>query len=260
MTDFVGWTLKDFLSVLEEFDPRRESRPKRFESQQIKISPAKTFSLDSAGWMLAGGRLCARYARIQGKSMDIATVMAYPTASPELLPVFAAEWVVFGDRVHALILDIETCGVQPDLTARLKSSFGALGDFWQARFPANKETPAWFTEIAMPWALYGSCSTDRLGELRTAFNQYLNRAKDEFYRPGIDLAEPGPDTADVAAYKHHHYINSPGHRLLGVKLGQQETDQLLKDWHFGPARFEPVSHSGGEQLDWYEPRTARAAD
>lgn len=240
MLDSVKWTLDDFVQSLEPFGLVRETRPRKFEQQQIAVG-RKNFSLHSAGWLAAEGRLCARYARIQGAAMDIATVMAYPTASPDHLPVFAAEWVVFGDRVHALILDVEVCGDQPELLARLQSSFSGIGKYWQTRFPENRDRPAWFSEIAMPWALYGSCSVSRLDELRVAFNQYLALTIDGFYANAMDLARPGQDAASVKAYKHHHYINSPGHRLLGVKLGQQETDQLLKDWHFGPARLGQAS-------------------
>lgn len=182
--------------------------------------------------------MSARYARIQGQAMDIATVMVYPTASPEIIPVFAAEWVVFGDRVHALILDVEICGDHPALLARMEQAFDSLGKTWQTQFPENRERPEWFCEIAMPWALYGSCGVNQLEQLRKAFNDYLDRTISLFYLPASDQACPGPDAPSVASYKHHHYVNSPGHRLLGVKFGQKKTDQLLKDFHFGPARID----------------------
>ena len=234
--DCLGWTLRDFVESLSHLGLVREPRPACFQSQTVTVGN-KVFSLDSDGWLVAEGRLCARYARIQGKAMDIATVMAYPTASPELLPVFAAEWVVFGDRVHALILDVEVCGDQPGLVQRLSQVFTKPGRNWRSKFPENRERPEWFSEIAMPWALYGSCSTSRLDEIREAFNDYLSRTVSYCYEPVLPSARSGVDADAVATYKHHHYVNSPGHRLLGVKLGQQQTDELLRDWHFGPARF-----------------------
>ncbi|NKI36357.1 hypothetical protein HFP89_14395 [Wenzhouxiangella sp. XN79A] len=236
-SDYVAWTRSDFLGQMSEFDLEDETRPARFRHQQLAIG-SKHFEIESEGWRIAGDRLCGRYARIRGAAMDIATVMVYPTASPEVFPVFAAEWVVFGDRVHALILDVEVCGRQPALVDRLDREFGALGEYWRARFPENRERPAWFEEIAMPWVLYGSCEVSRLSELRQAFNDYLATTIRSFWNPSLSAGRSGSDHEDVERYKFHHYENSPGHRLLGVKMGQKAADELLKDWHFGPARVD----------------------
>ena len=99
--------------------------------------------------------------------------MIYPTASPDVFPVFAAEWVVFGDRVHALILDVEVCGEQPALVSDLSAEFASLGNAWREQFPENRERPDWFQSIAMPWVLYGCCEADRIPGIRRAFNEYL---------------------------------------------------------------------------------------
>jgi hypothetical protein len=195
---------------------------------------------------MGGDRLCGRYARIQGSAMDIATVMVYPTASPDVFPVFAAEWVVFGERVHALILDVEVCGDQPELMEDLQRAFAGLGAYWRKQFPENRDRPEWFESIATPWVLYGTCSSHQIDQLRLAFNDYLEMTIAEFYRPKLLRGLAGPDHPSVRGYKVHHYENSPGHRLLGVKMGQKLADELLKDWHFGPTRIDtepaPVEH------------------
>ncbi len=235
IADFVDWTRTDALQRLTDFERVSEWRPERYRRQVIELS-AKRFEIDSEGWRIGGDRLCGRYARIRGVAMDIATFMVYPTSRPDVFPVFAAEWVVFGDRVHALILDVEVCGNQPNLVEDLRHEFALPSAAWRARFPENRERPEWFESIAMPWVLYGSCAVDRLPELRDAYNDYLQRTIDAFYRPRLDMAEPGRDHAEVERYKAHHYENSPGHRLLGVKMGKVEADELLRDWHFGPTR------------------------
>lgn len=240
LIDHVHWTRSDFLEQMAGFDLVSEARPARFLRQYLLLGE-KRFEIESEGWGVAGDRLCARYARIRGPAMDIATVMVYPTASPDVFPVFAAEWVVFGQRVHALILDVEVCGEQTELVKDLEHGFSAIGRTWRLQFPENRERPDWFESIAMPWVLYGQCSIDRLPDIRTAFNDYLERTIEEFWLPRIDIGLPGPDHVDVQRYKQHHYEHSPGHRLLGVKMGQKDADELLKDWHFGPARVDGVS-------------------
>ena len=217
--DCVGWTLPDFMRQIEDLAVVREPRPDRFRYQDILVG-TKQFRIESDGWRIAGDRLCGRYARIRGAAMDIATVMIYPTASPDVFPVFAAEWVVFGDRVHALILDVEVCGEQPALVGDLATEFDSVGSAWCKQFPENRERPDWFQSIAMPWVLYGCCEADRIPGIRRAFNEYLQRTVRAFYLPRLAYGAAGPDAPEVAAYKHHHYVNSPGHRLMGVKLGQ----------------------------------------
>ena len=233
MLDKVGWTLQDFLFYTEDLGLVEEPRPPQFKRQDISVG-RKSVRLDSSGWSAADGKLCLKYARIRGAAMDIATVMAYPTVSPDKLPVFAAEWVVFGDRCHAVILDVEVCGHQAELMNRLERHLESVANAWRPQFPENRDRPQWFDEIASPWAIYGACDADRLPEIRSAFNDYLEVCVDNVYKPALPESEGGGDHPAVRAYKHHHFVNSPGHRLLGVKLGQSQTDELLREWHFGP--------------------------
>lgn len=234
MMNVTGWTLTDATGALARFGLARERRPGRFRRAE---SPPVVVEAD--GWVAREPKLCVRFARVRGPHIDIATVMAYPTASPAALPIFAAEWVVVGQRCHALILDVETAGDQPGLAADLAKVFAPLGEKWQRRFPANPDAPDWFREIAEPWALFSACGVEEMGEVRAAFNEYLDAAVTHFYGPRWDTAGAGPDHAAVTAYKEHHYESSPGRKVMTPRFGAEFTEELLRDWHFGPAVSEP---------------------
>ncbi|MEN1728875.1 MAG: hypothetical protein AAGJ52_10600 [Pseudomonadota bacterium] len=234
------WTLVDFLDAIAPLGIAEETRPIEFRKHAVSIGK-KTCAIDSSGWIVANGKACARYARITGPAMDIATVMLYPTQSPELLPVFAAEWVVFGDKIHTLVLDVEVCGNQPELFEHLRATFAHAHRHWVQQFPLNRDKPEWFADIETPWALFGQAGGESMAALRSAFRNYLDLTIDQVYRRNLPVAGSGPDRVEVKAYKDHHYINSPGHRILGVRFGEHHTDKLLKDWHFGPSH-QPLSH------------------
>jgi hypothetical protein len=234
-----AWTQIDFLERIERLGLAEEHRPAPYRSYTATIGK-RQYEIASTGWDVAEGRACARSARIVGPAMDISTVMLYPTRSPDRLPVFAAEWVVFGPRIHTLVLDVEVCGEQPSLFEDCRAAFSRVHRVWKDEFPVNRDKPDWFKEIETPWALYGEADIKQMERLRQAFAHYLDVTMDSFYSPRLDESEAGDDHAAVQAYKHHHYVNSPGHRILGVKFGEQHTDRLLKDWHFGPNRRSTV--------------------
>ncbi len=234
MLELVGWTLPDLWTALGNLDRRAENRPSQFRGCTVGEGAVAT-RLESDGWLLAGGRLNLKYTRIQSRSFDIATVMLYPTADPALLPIFAAEWVIVGERAHALILDVETAGDWPNLQTDLARYFSDMGPRWHPVFPANPDRPAWFQEIAQPWAIFSSGTVDQLGLLREAYQDYARVAIEQVYRPRLEQAQAGPDHPAVTAYKQHHYEHSPGRRLLTTRFGHDYTETLLQNWHFGPA-------------------------
>lgn len=230
-----AWTERDFLDRIRSLGITEEQWPEEFRRYTAAIGQ-RQYQIEATGWDVADGRACARSARITGPAMDISTVMLYPTQSPDRLPVFAAEWVVFGPRIHMLVLDAEVCGDQPALFADCQAAFRAAHARWSTEFPVNREKPDWFKDIETPWALYGEADGSRMGLLREAFRDYLDITVNSFYSAELEGAKAGADHPEVESYKHHHYVNSPGHRILGVKFGERHTDQLLKDWHFGPSR------------------------
>lgn len=246
LLDLVDWTLADALDALGPIELEREDRPALFRHREAEQHGA-LLRLSSAGWLAAGRKLNMKFSRIQGGSMDIATVMIYPTASPELLPIFAAEWVVIGQHCHALILDVEIAGEQPPLAAGLAEVFGPLGQRWREQFPTNPEAPAWFHEIAQEWALFSKCSIAELPTLRLAYIEYLRAAVEHFYLPRLAHAAAGEDHPDVTAYKAHHCEHSPGRRVLEPRFGPGYTETFLRDYHFGPPHAGVPACRGSDQ-------------
>jgi len=230
MLDAVGWTLPDAREQLAIFQWKPEQRPAPFRHGQ-----SKSLQYESDGWIESGGRLNLKYSRVQSERIDVATVMVYPTGSPDRLPIFGGEWVVVSGRCHLLVLDLETAGVQPSLVTELRPLMMPVVEKWSAVFPWDGGAPEWFRDIAQPWALCSSCPQELLPQLREAYREYLSVAIDAFYRPRLEQAQSLPEAPEVTAYKMHHFEHSPGRKLLSREFPPEFVDTFLKDWHFGPA-------------------------
>ncbi|QUV99538.1 hypothetical protein J8C02_08935 [Chloracidobacterium sp. MS 40/45] len=232
--DVVGWTLPMAEARLGDLAWQREARPAAFR-QAVFGEGAKRLWVTADGWHLAGGRMCARYARIQTALADVATLMVYPTASPDWLPVFACEWVMLGDRAHVLVLDVECVGEEADrLRERTRSALMPLHARYADALPAPDDLPPWFAGIREDWALFTSGDLTRLAVMQQAFEAYLQATAENLYRPGLAGAQAGGEHPAVTAYKQHHAAHSPGYALLAPKAGEDWTRAFLWEWHFGP--------------------------
>jgi hypothetical protein len=200
------------------------------------------FQLRSGGWVEAGGRLNLRFTRLQGKALDIATVICYPVNRPDLLPVFAFEWVVVGGRCHAMICDVEVCGPQNSLERKLQLTFRETARKFRTLF-APKEPPEWFQEIAQPHAQFFSAELEDLESVFELQSAYLRLTVDQFYRPVLSKIRGGEDHAEVLRYKRHHAENSPGTKMLIRYLGADAAEEFLFGYHFGPAQHADFSGS-----------------
>ena len=233
LLDVVGWTLSDMMAELTEFGCQRESRPEEYRRAEHERQGQLT-RCSSDGWLVADGKLNLKYARVQAARMDVATAMVYPTACPGQLPIFACEWVVVAPRVHVIVLDIEFAARPSQLHSKLEPLLMPLAQRWQSRFPSQPEVPAWFRDIAEPWAIFSAGSLDDLPSVRQAMGEYLAVAIG-VYRQCLPTAQAGADHPDVTAYKHHHYDHSPNSDIGAYKFGSEFTERLLRDWHFGPS-------------------------
>jgi hypothetical protein len=232
--DVVGWTLPMAEARLGDLAWQREARPDEFR-RAVFGEGAKRLWVTADGWQLAGGRLSARYARIQTALADVATLMVYPTASPDRLPVFACEWVILGDRAHVLVLDVECLGNAADrLRERARSVLMPLHARYADALPLPDDLPPWFAEIREAWALFTSGDLTRLAVMQQAFEAYLQATAGNLYRPELAHAQAGDEHPAVTAYKQHHAAHSPGYALLAPKAGEVWTRAFLWEWHFGP--------------------------
>ncbi len=232
--DVVGWTLPDAHDRLGDLGWQEEVRPAAFRHATFGTGD-KLMRVTADGWSVANGKLCARYARIQTVLADVATLMVYPTASPDVLPVFACEWVVIGSRAHILVLDVECLGRADALRTRAREALMPLQMRHLAALPPAPASPSWFDEIREAWALVTSGDLSCLALMRRAFQDYLKATAERLYQPGLAEAQVGPDHPAVTDYKQHHAAHSPGYTLLAPKAGADWTDAFLREWHFGPA-------------------------
>lgn len=222
-------------SELAEFDWVEEIRPEEFKNLKLEDSKG-TFLLTSQGWLEAGRRLNLRFTRLQAAAVDILTVMCYPTNRPDLLPVYAYEWVMINGRGHAMICDVEICGDYPELESRLQKLYAPSANEFSGLFE-YKEPPEWFQEIAQPHAQFFSSSLQDMEQIFRLQTAYLRCAVENFYRPVLASGVTGgTDHADVLNYKTHHADHSPGTKMLGRFLGAERAHQFLYQYHFGPAR------------------------
>ncbi|MGQ9897553.1 MAG: hypothetical protein ACUVR8_08385 [Acidobacteriota bacterium] len=235
LKDVVGWTLPLAKTWLGNLTWQHEARPTAFRQAAFGTG-TKRLCVTADGWHLADGRLCARYARIQTALADVATLMIYPTASPDRLPVFACEWVILGDRAHVLVLDVECIGEADQLRERVRAALMPLHACYAAALPAPDELPSWFVEIKEAWALFTSGELARLSAMKQAFEAYLHVTAETLYRPALAGAQAGPEHPAVSAYKQHHAAHSPGYALLAPKAGEAWARAFLWEWHFGPLR------------------------
>lgn len=227
MQDHFGWLIEDTLKQTQSvFFWEKDKREKQFCSKKINTGP-KEIEVTSDGWTAAEGKATLRYARFQSGIIDIATIMIYPTASPELLPVFAAEWVAVMGNIHVVVLDVMDLKENRPLASILP-----LKKKWERTFPNNKERPEWFNEIASPQHIFSKCSLSSLHELRTMFNEYLLTTVDQIYTKNLSVSKGGIDHACVRSYKMHHEINSPA-RTIVKDNNKAWLDEYLKNYHFG---------------------------
>ncbi|MCG8350901.1 MAG: hypothetical protein MI924_24270 [Chloroflexales bacterium] len=249
MMEVAGWTLTDILQALQGIPVEQEKRAGCFRYAKADRH-GKPIQVTSDGWLVGQQQLNIKFVRIQSANLDIATVIITPTASPDLLPIFVTDLVVTSQHCHALIVDVEIAGDYPQLCNELGKVFDPLGRRWRQEFPPNPDVPAWFHEIAEEWALFSSCSLADLPLLRQAFREYLDAIVKHFYVPRLPQAAGGGDHPAVASYKTHHFEHSPGRKVMAPKFGAAYTEQLLRDYHFGPPRPHENSRSSvkGEQV------------
>jgi hypothetical protein len=218
---------------LQEFQWERESRPEDFRRFRYQTKKGD-FLLVSDGWLESQGLLNLRWTRLRAASLDIATLMCYPTNRPDIFPVFAFEWVLVGGQGHAMVCDVEVCGDQPDLERRLQPVFEEISERYGKIF-TPRERPGWFEDIAQPHAQLFTASVDDLPTVFELQKEYLALTVESFYRSDLTSGvKGGPDHPDVLAYKHHHAENSPGGRMLQKWFGAEKAHDFLYNYHFGP--------------------------
>jgi hypothetical protein len=231
LRDIVGWTLTDAESLMRPLDLVEEVRPPQF-THAIAQQRGATYLLQSGGWIDRPRTLNAKWCRLQSPKVDVAMLMIYPTGSPDLLPVFGAEWVVVGERVMVAVMDVHPIGNQPTLESDLETAFHLIGQRHHRLLPPADDPPDWFRAIAKPWAVFTHGPMDILGPLADAFREYLTAAIEGWYLPR-QWESSGTDSAAVSDYKRMQYDHSPGREMLRATFGGDYTEAFL-GWHCGP--------------------------
>lgn len=226
MLDSLSWVLAEtFESTDSTFNWIKDQRPKHFEKNVIGTN--RKINLESYGYTSAKQEATLKYARFWNEKIDIATVMIYPTQNHDLIPVFAAEWVIVGDKFHVIVQDIEYLGRQDHIT-----TFPNFPSKWKKEFENHKEIPEWFDEIASPLAIFSNAKRNEMDTVHAMFQDYLNFTLKHCYSPVQKLLQSGGDSQAVIDYKKHHNINSPARQFFSSN-DSVWLNQFLDDYHFG---------------------------
>ncbi|UTW64540.1 hypothetical protein KFE98_10490 [bacterium SCSIO 12741] len=227
MKNHFNWALEDTMShtsLLFDWEP--EMRPGEYSFQLLNPGP-KEIQVESQGWLSAKGKASLKYARFRSAIIDIATIMIYPTASPEQLPVFASEWVCVMNNLHVIVMDVSYL-----TDNRAVADLVHLRQSWAPQFPEQKSYPEWFSEIASPQSVFSKATLEAMDEVRAMYNDFLTYTTNQIYTPNYPLAHSGIDHDLVREYKSHHATHSPARSI--VKDENREWLELfLKDYHFG---------------------------
>lgn len=227
MKDYFSWTLDEVLQhTAPIFNWTEEERPKEFK-QNILNPGAKEINVSSSGWVGNPNKATLKYSRFQSAIIDICTVMIYPTASPDKLPVFACEWVAVMDNIHVIVLDVSYLHDN-----KVIEDLVTINSKWQHSFPNNDEYPLWFSEIASPQHIFSKGNISDLHELKSMFIDYLNYTTELIYKSKIDYAQAGSDHQLVQQYKIHHAHNSPARTII-KKENAGWLNTFLNNYHFG---------------------------
>ena len=203
------WMLVDTLKATTPlFNWVPEIREEVFKSKKLG-SGAKQITVTSNGWISDSKTANLRFARFTSKVIDVATIMIYPTSSPDLLPIFAAEFVIIANKFHVVVMDVTF------LENRIKSDLLTIvSNKWINYFPYKKEIPDWFLEIMTENSIFSATNIAELPKIQLMFNEYLDVVLSEYYQKFNKISKSGLDHILVAAYKKHHAENSPAHKIV----------------------------------------------
>ncbi len=170
------------------------------------------------------GRL--RFTGIQGRSSGIFSLMIFPN-DPRSVPVFASEFVVFGQLVRAAVLDFQ--GLADEVRAS-RVWTGALDELARA-FPgmtAQEELPGWCRAHFTPQAVFRlRAKAPELAQLDSAFDAWIDRWA--AIASGHVSHAPAVEAPELAEYKRHHVANTPGRPFLERCFGTAWTERFLRD-------------------------------
>ncbi|MDZ4814823.1 MAG: hypothetical protein SGI71_00985 [Verrucomicrobiota bacterium] len=224
------WMLPDLKNAFSGFELCREPREdifRHYKSADLEVS--------SDGWIAKSGCCNIRYTRFHSPKIDIVTAMIYPIGSPDKIPVFAAEWVCLGSRIQPVVWDVEP--LDPELSERTGAVFTPFRMDLGVSFKQLDEQPNWFKEICTPWNLFSACGESELPRLRAFFQKTLAVYVEQFIVPFQKSDTPNCEHKTVLNYKKHHFVHSPGRKLLSVRFPPEYSETFLRDYHFGPARI-----------------------
>ncbi|MGL4575858.1 MAG: hypothetical protein ACRCV9_13830, partial [Burkholderiaceae bacterium] len=201
------------LPVAQEYARRVVSRP----------SGELTLRFDS--YALAAGSQVRTMAMYSSK-LDIYTLFFYPDYA-QSAPIYAMEFVQIGGRPVVAVLDlISLCGnpqLEPILDDWMSSARrGVSAD-------NARDMPQWFIECRSGREVFlrpeSSAQFEVLSDMHLELFEKILNVQTRCERIGANGIAEHRD--EIAKYKHHHWINSPGLPLMKTTFGQTWSDEFM---------------------------------
>lgn len=173
-----------------------------------------------------GGEL--RSVHIHGPRIEIINLFHFPSAA-RALPVYAMEFVLFGSRPIVGVIDAKPLNDHPYAhkvwQEILTDAHASFPDLVRADDP-----PPWYEEcrsgldfFTRPEDVNG---LRRLLDCHASVWSRLTAA--EVASPCLDAESTAAHSAELAEYKDHHRVNSPGLPFLHRTFGPEWTDRFLR--------------------------------
>lgn len=217
-----------FHGTNQAFQWTEEVRPEVYKNHQISTHNSTVF-VDSKGFIGQKRPGAYRYSRFQSPLIDISTVMIYPVSNIVDYPVFAVEFVLIMDKIHVIVLDVESL----DSINKYEKVFTRIRQDFLTQFPQKETVPDWYQSICTSYNVFSSGSIESSKALKELTQSYLNAYQlIVLGNKEIKNVNELVDHSLVAEYKRHHAKNSPAKTII---KGENEPwlNEFLNAYHFG---------------------------
>jgi hypothetical protein len=210
------WLLEETLLALEWDTPQRVDALERRGSRPGTLLRYESWNVPMIGDL--------RYTGITG-NIGVVSLLIFPRRHDHL-PIFATEFVFFGESLRAGVVDLQAPEGVAHLPADVRAALLPLAEQWPG-YLAREPLPDWCRTHFNPEAVFilRDDAPDHPALCR-AYRDYLRAYVELARRP----AENSPtDSPSVAHYKQHHIANTPGRLYLSRGFGEQWTEWFLAE-------------------------------
>jgi Ferredoxin-dependent bilin reductase len=177
------------------------------------------------------GAADVRLIRLFSNKVDVFTCFAFP-GTVQRAPAYAMEFVQIGGRPIVAVLDLLSLGHDAAMNVKLDETMKSARAGYDE--PNNSEVPDWYVECRSGRDIFARPThSDAFVELGEIHNRLLASTCDEFLSAEtLDAEAASAHATQIADYKHHHCVNSPGLPIMERTFGVEWTHEFMHRWVF----------------------------